>query len=549
MKEFKIFKVLEKFRGLYEKAGIDYDVMKIILSAKFTMDGRRTSTVLNANKKKDDNSNQFYKSLWMYVVMGLFLMITMVFKVNIMYQMSVYFSGFMFMVLTVFISDFSTVILDIRDKNIIGTKGVSSKTINAAKFTHVFIYILYLTLALAGFSLLASIRYGILFFIIFLIEIILIDLFMIMITALMYFVVLKFFDGEKLKDMINVVQIILTVGMIIGYQIVPRIFSVIGFEVTYTSKPWHYLMAPMWFAAPLEMVIERTISLNLVIMTLLAIVIPIVSIVIYLKLTPAFEKYLQKFNNNVSKDVKNSKVSHKFSNIICRNRTEKAFFNFTIDIIQSERDFKLKIYPILVMSLIFPFIFMSIGFHGVNSFQEWKVSLQSSKLYLNIYAAFLMIPNILLMIGYSEKYKGSWIYGVVPINNIEYIFKGVIKGVIYKLIAPIFIILSMIFVWLFSWNVIKHLIIVYLAVFLMIMILFKLMKKSLPFSKKFEPTNGGESIISLFTSAFVILIVIGSHFIASLFTFGIYVYGVLLILLNIILWKKVFNIQKDKLIN
>ena len=36
----------------------------------------------------------------------------------------------MFLILTIFISDFSNVLLDMRDKNIIGTKGIDNKTIN-----------------------------------------------------------------------------------------------------------------------------------------------------------------------------------------------------------------------------------------------------------------------------------------------------------------------------------------------------------------------------------------------------------------------------------
>src|SRR5699024_4001584 len=123
----------------------------------------------------------------------------LIFDINKMYIMSGYFSAIMFMVLTIFISDFSYVILDVRDKNILSTKGIDSKTINAAKITHVFIYMLYLTLALVGVSFLISFKFGVGYFLVFFLEIILIDIFMIIITALAYLLVLKFFDGEKLK--------------------------------------------------------------------------------------------------------------------------------------------------------------------------------------------------------------------------------------------------------------------------------------------------------------------------------------------------------------
>ena len=137
MKEFKVIRFLDKFRGLYEKVGVDYDIFRIILQAKLTMDGRRKATVFNnESKKKNRESNEFYKALILYAFIGLFFGLMLIFKMNLMYQMAAYFSAIMFMILTIFISDFSYVILDVRDKNILATKGVSSKTINAAKITH-----------------------------------------------------------------------------------------------------------------------------------------------------------------------------------------------------------------------------------------------------------------------------------------------------------------------------------------------------------------------------------------------------------------------------
>ena len=64
MKEFKVIRFLDKFRGLYEKAGVDYDIFRIILQAKLTMDGRRKTTVFNnESNKKSSESNEFYKDI------------------------------------------------------------------------------------------------------------------------------------------------------------------------------------------------------------------------------------------------------------------------------------------------------------------------------------------------------------------------------------------------------------------------------------------------------------------------------------------------------
>jgi hypothetical protein len=548
MKDFKVLKILDKLRFFYEKSGVDYDILRLIINTKLTMDGRRKATVFNnERKKKKGESNEFYKSLILYAFIGIFFGLTLIFRINMMYQMSIYFAAIMFMILTVFISDFSYVILDVKDKSIIYTKGIDSKTINAAKITHVCIYIIYLTLSLVGFSFLLSFKYGIAFFLIFLIEIILIDIFMIMITALLYLLVLKFFDGEKLKDMINYVQTILSIFMVIIYQILPRIFQFIDLDkIVYTYKSWHILVPPMWFAAPLSIIDGEGITVYKIIMSILSLIIPIISLIVYLKLTPTFEKYLQKLNNNNEKSKEKNKLILKISKLVCKDKIERAFFKFSAQIINSEREFKLKVYPNIALGIILPFIFMLVGFRG-GSISSIRNNLVNSSLYLSIYAFTLIIPNIVVMLKYSEKYSGAWIYEVAPIKNISSIYKGVIKGMFFKLVIPPYILISILFIIIYSEGVIKHLIIVFLSIILITILNFLISSKSYPFSEKFEGTNNGSSVGIAILSIVFILVALMLHILSNFFNIGIYIYGLVLLIIDVILWNTAFNIPKNKL--
>lgn len=547
MKEFRVLKVIDKLSGLYKKAGVDYDVFRLILNTKLTMDGRRKATVFNDNRKNKEDSNQFYKALIMYAFFGIFIGLMLIFDVNKMYLMTIYFSAIMFMVLTIFISDFSYVILDVRDKNILFTKGVDNKTINAAKITHVVIYMIYLTLALVGVSFIISFKYGGLYSLIFILEIILLDIFMIIITALVYLFVLKFFDGEKLKDMINYVQIVLSIAMVVLYQIVPRLFGVIDVSnITYKEKIWHLLIPPMWFSAPLSIISGEGITLIKIIMCVLAIAIPIVSIIIYIKLIPSFENNLQKLNNNEDKIKEKNKLLIKINNLFCKDNTERAFFNFSIGIMNSEREFKLKIYPNLALGIVFPLIFIlpSIERNSIGGIFE---SIRNSRFYLSIYAFAIVIPNILIMLRYSEKYLGAWIYEVAPIMKISSIFKGVIKAALYKLMLGPYIILSIIFIVIFGPGVIVHLIISFLSFILLIIINFTVLKKVFPFSQKFEATNSGEGLLTLFTSLGCSIILLLIHFAISKILLLNFIYLIILIIIDLILWNFAFNISKIEL--
>ncbi|EOT2917672.1 ABC transporter permease, partial [Clostridium perfringens] len=282
MKKDKSLAVVHRLRGFYEKLGVDYEMMRLILETKLTMDRRREHTINMNNKSSDEKDNSFGKALILYGVMGAFMSMLIIIKQNIMLQMAVYFGFFMFVIGSSFIADFAYVLLDVRDKNLLGITGVSSKTINAAKITNILIYMTKLSLAYGGVGILVSLRYGILFTLVFILEIILINLFMILITAFIYYLVLKFFNGEKLKDIINVVQIVLTVGIMVMYQLVGRLFDIldVGSRFAITSW-WQGFIAPLWFAAPLEIIESGVVDKTLIIFTGLAVLAPILSILIY----------------------------------------------------------------------------------------------------------------------------------------------------------------------------------------------------------------------------------------------------------------------------
>ncbi len=88
MKEFKVLKLLDNFKWLFEKFGVDYPIMRRILQLKLTLDGRRTPTAMvdSAKKKKEDNS--FIKSLWFYIIFGIVLVPIVIFGDNYLFQMS-----------------------------------------------------------------------------------------------------------------------------------------------------------------------------------------------------------------------------------------------------------------------------------------------------------------------------------------------------------------------------------------------------------------------------------------------------------------------------
>lgn len=52
MTDFKMLRLLDKLRFLFNKIGVDYQMMRKILQIKLTMDERKVPTLFNQSAKK-----------------------------------------------------------------------------------------------------------------------------------------------------------------------------------------------------------------------------------------------------------------------------------------------------------------------------------------------------------------------------------------------------------------------------------------------------------------------------------------------------------------
>ena len=535
MEEYKLLKFLDKFKGLYTRVGVDYKKMRIILKIKLTLDRRRTSTIMGSSNKKDEESeNSFVYALIMYGIIGAFIGIIILSSSNAMFSFSIAFGMFMFFVLTSFISDFSNVLLDVRDKNVIGTKGVNNKTIAAAKVTHICYYIFLISLALSWLSIIGMFRFGILTGILFLGELIVADILMIVITALIYLFILRFFNGEKVKDIINFVQIALTIVMTIGYQFLGRMFNVFDLNIVYKSRIWNLLLPPMWFAAPLYAVNGGEINKIIIMLITLAFIVPIIAIILYLKNISKFEDSLSKLNSVRNNEKEKSKgVFYRFGRWTCRNNEEKAAYNLSVSVMKREREFKLKAYPNLGFIIIFPILFIFIFTNNYEGIESIPLSMS-----LNIYWFILMIPSILMTLQYSNDYKAAWIYESVFIKDTANIYRGAYKALIVNLLLPLYLVESVIFTVIFGIQVLGILIIVFIFLLIFIVAEHIIGKLSLPFTTKAGVVDNGSNLLNILLGMILVGITATINYFLLSNIIALIVYGIALVIVALFMWRK-----------
>ena len=540
MEDFFSLKILDLFRPLFEAFGVEYEKMRLIVNMKLTLDKRKNNS--------SENKNSLMQSVILYLVIGLVASRIIVMPIDIMTKMTVLFALIFVMLLTCFITDFSSVILDTYDRHIIGITDVKDITLNMAKIVHIIIYISIISLSISAFSILMILMaYNIGFCLLFILCMILMDFLLIMMTSVIYYLLIKIFKGEKLKDVLNLFQIFMILVFSIMYYFITSSLSDIQINYTFSINAYDLFIPFMWFASLFCVIFYGKIQTLYIIMAILGIIVPILSILIYIKLTPAFERNLDKLEQ-VSYNEKDSKSKKSFvsklGNKICKNNEEKSFFEFIYINLSRDREFKTRVYPTLASGIIMPLVLLIVTYDRSMSIMEYLKSLSTTNNFLNIYLAVILLQNCILLLKYSKEYEASFIYDVLPISKKKNIYSAEFKVIIIKLFVPVFIIIGIPYLILFKSKFIVHLLIAFVSTIFISMGTFRVNDKSLPFSEDYAVTANTSNFLNIIKSIGFVGVAVLLHYLIILkapYIFSV-AYLILLILIMKIIWNKVFDI-------
>lgn len=511
-------KILLWLVKIFAKQGVDHEKLTIITQTKIMMD-RRRSPASWKRKQQKEMKNPLLVTLIVYSFLGL-LFGGLIYALPLLIGMIFLHAYLLFMMAMTLVTDFSSVLLDTADNQIILPKPISSRTLFLSRVIHILVYLLQFMIAIIGFPVLfIFVKYGVLTGTASIITVLLTVAFAVFLTYLLYALILRFADEQKVKDIVGYFQIFMTVFFAVGYQVIPRLINFDALDHFSVKLHWYsYLLAPVWMAVSLESVDQFNFDNTHLLMIGLAVLVPILTVWFMVKfLAPSFSRKLGALTNNADvvktqSTIKTGKkdLSEKLAKFFCISKTESAGFEQVWKITARDKSFKVQFYPSYAYLLVFAFVFI---FKSGKQVGDVWANLPNTKMFLAfVYLPLMSISSSLNIVPYNENYTASWIYQSVPLVKPGELISGSVKALLLKFFIPVYLLLFGFAFYIWGTVIIDDFVFGFFNNVLIFMIMANLTYHYLPFSQQANIKQQTGKFIRIIVQLLLIAALIYLHY-------------------------------------
>lgn len=516
-------------KRFYESLGVNVTHLRVILAAKLLMDDRRVPP-MQQMKRRARQKLPKYATLGTMLVSALVgALFLFVFEIgsDFVTQLTFYFVFFVFMLAALLITDFTTVLIDVRDNLIILPKPVNDKTFLLARLLHIVIHVgkIMIPMALPA-AIYLAINSNVGGMLVFLVLAICGTLFTIFLVNAVYVVILRLTTPEKFKNVISYFQIVFAILVYGGYQLLPRLLKY-NMIASYNVRdiPVFRLLPPYWLAAGWGYMMDGKIFAPAGFFLLLSLALPVLSIWLVIRFfAPSFNRKLSMIGGSEISKPKTAtsgetKKRAAYSTLIARwftrGNAEHMAFLQTWKMTARSRDFRMKVYPSIGYMIVYVAVMAfqlrkPVVAEAMNASGAALKYLFIGLIYVSSYSLMMAIYQLI----YSEQYKASWFYYVAPIAKPGRLLTGALKAVIVKFYVPVAVvvfILSLIFI---GPSIIPNLLVSLSNQFVIVLMIGYVSLRALPFSQpQSDNIKGANFLRGLFTMLFPLILAI-VHFFA-----------------------------------
>jgi ABC-2 type transport system permease protein len=538
---------------------VDIEKLRTIVETKAMAFNRQKLINANLNKAKPSSNNALIFAYIMYAFMS--LLITGVLHVAVKGQNSVYagsiiLNGYLlFMMAMTLVTDFSQILLDTTDNQIIFSKPVNSSTYFSSKLVFILMYILQYTFAFAIVPVVyLFVVKGFLVGIVSLIMVLLTVMLTVFLTYFLYGFMLKFSSEQKLKSVVNGFQIVITILFAVGFQIVPRLLDFSSLSITLTPKIWHYFFSPAWMAATTE-IANGIYSTQLFIMAALSIIVPFVSLYYLVKfIAPYFSRKIELLAGETSKVAvdtnfeKSKPLAEKFANAFCKNNQEKAGFDLAWHISSRDKGFKLQFYPSVFYCLTI--VAVSIFKNGKSFERIWSDLPNTNHFLWFAYSPLFIGFTLFGIMNFYENFSAAWVYTARPIEKPGIVIGGAIKALFVKYFTPVFLVFFVIAYSIWGLKIADDFLLAFAGTCFLLLVNVLLSKIYMPFSVQITMAQQSGKFIMVMLRMLLMGVVCLIHYVAIRMNqlWLVPALGIVLIFATYFMLQKIKLINWDKII-
>jgi len=435
---------------ILRRAGVDYPQFRAILGLKLTLDRKRPRPAWGTREGPGKRLDPFVVNLILYSAFGFVPVGVIASAGSPLVAFTVVHSFVLVMVGLGLVSDFSSVLLETRDQQILGARPVAPKTLLAARLAHIVVYLALLSGSLAAGSLIViAVRYGVVALLLPL-TLALGNVLVLAATGALYLLVMRYFDQERVRDVIVYVQIVVVMTWMFGYQILPRLIDMKALATTdIAGRWWTYLYPPAWLAGLLDLATGRSGPPQWILATL-ALVGPAVAFVALDRLGPSFRVAPVAAHRRRPRKPRRVVFHQRLAALFRRWPATRAGFELTWQLCAGDRQFKLRTYPAMAMIFIFGFV----ALRPNQGLEELVASLAQSVRYLPLlYLSAILAPAAISEARNSETPAAAWIYWSAPIARPGALLAGALMAVLMQLVMPAFGLLAAVCLAIWGLNV------------------------------------------------------------------------------------------------
>jgi ABC-2 type transport system permease protein len=499
--------IISLFNPLWKKMGVNVVQLRAILDVKLKMDDRRPNayTSMRQQQQNKPRKNGSWAIVLVSLLMGFFYLFIFMIGGNLLLQFFLWFSIFMVMMSITLISDFTSVLIDVKDNYVILPRPVNDKTVVVSRLLHIMIHISKIVGPLAAPAFVyVAIRYGVGPGCWFGVMVLLLSVFCIFLINAVYLVALKLTTPQRFKEILNYLQIVFSIIVFATYYLAPRLVERSNLaRLDLADYPWVNIVPTYWFARAHLGVSGLDFSGLTLLYIALAILVPFLSLWLVVKVfAPSFNRKLAMLSGSepeaVKKEVKVSSgkmpLYKTLARLSSKNRLERLSFELVWMITGRSRDFKLKVYPSLAYVIVYFAYFLFSGKQGTPA-EAWARLPETNMFILLIYISSFVFITAISNIMYSDKFKAAWVYYAAPVKTPGELLMGAFKATLVKFFLPFYIFIALFSLGVWGIKILPDLLLGFVNVVLINLLFASIYLRKLPFSSELNIKQGAGTFL------------------------------------------------------